>query len=646
MKRGPAPIDEERSSSSPSKFEDDLIIATKFANTEQIVDLVKNNKADVNATDCWGYTPLMIAASNVHKKQYQVTMTLLELGANPNSKNINGETAIMLARESNQVDAVQALTSYQSGHLGKLPEDLFKKILGFLPAYSFKGKNNLNQVSQLFNDVIGDRLKIKIDHIVDSCKNEEDALSILSDEALFKQLETEKLLQIISFVPDLAIRCINEVLPENNNNNLRDRYITILCSKHLKVAQEIIFNANLSGMLSENVILNLSIYHTSLVEDIMNSPVCIQKLEDSEDIDELVDKNVVMAKRLVNMPQFRKRFYDDRDIVLIARHHLEIAEELFSSDFINQLLGEDLAILGQLNEVIANRILDSQVLSEKLESEDLKILAHLQSVANRILETPNFIAKLSGNDLLSFAKHESIAEKILDTPSLLQKINPKMVHFLAVNERIAHKLLGIKNIRGCLNEVQLYHLAKNFDSIAIMLLDSNQLSEECIVMLICDSEQVCIRVLDTPELRSKFELGATLNLCRRNEAFALRLYDFIFSEERDQLLSISFPLIAKKVLENHTAFDFQATDLCRLGLTSYSNALRVVTEPSLYEKLDDKSLFELSGKYVAIAKLIYENTERTSIKNEIKPAVMIHDTVKAYIESKASMKRQLQPKLR
>lgn len=83
----------------------ELIRAVESNNAYQTQNLLAKG-ANPDARNSQGYTALMLAARN---EQPKLAALLLEAGANPNLRNKYGETAVMLASYHGQVDLVKQL---------------------------------------------------------------------------------------------------------------------------------------------------------------------------------------------------------------------------------------------------------------------------------------------------------------------------------------------------------------------------------------------------------------------------------------------------------------------------------------------------------------------------------------------------------
>ncbi|KAH9503412.1 hypothetical protein Btru_072944 [Bulinus truncatus] len=81
-----------------------------IAGNVQIVKILLNQWADINVTDKWDYSPLMLAAQF---KRDRVVSTLLQWGAEVNQpSNFDGKNALLLATECKNCDIVNTLLGY------------------------------------------------------------------------------------------------------------------------------------------------------------------------------------------------------------------------------------------------------------------------------------------------------------------------------------------------------------------------------------------------------------------------------------------------------------------------------------------------------------------------------------------------------
>lgn len=94
-----------------------LIIAVRMRKDKYFfIDLVKNQKASINAIDLKGRTALIHA---VMLKEYEIATTLLELGSSIAIKDSFGKTALDYAYENNDERMIQLIESFQKLELSK-----------------------------------------------------------------------------------------------------------------------------------------------------------------------------------------------------------------------------------------------------------------------------------------------------------------------------------------------------------------------------------------------------------------------------------------------------------------------------------------------------------------------------------------------
>ena len=73
---------------------DALMFAARYSQSNEIIKLLLNRNADVNAKTHWGETALMFAVDKGHIENVKL---LLNLNANVNVKTLQGKTALMKA---------------------------------------------------------------------------------------------------------------------------------------------------------------------------------------------------------------------------------------------------------------------------------------------------------------------------------------------------------------------------------------------------------------------------------------------------------------------------------------------------------------------------------------------------------------------
>ena len=74
-----------------------------------LADYIKNNLTEINETNEYGWTPLMIVLYNSENDNSEFIKILLEWGANINIQNNRGVTALMLATQNSNTDNFETI---------------------------------------------------------------------------------------------------------------------------------------------------------------------------------------------------------------------------------------------------------------------------------------------------------------------------------------------------------------------------------------------------------------------------------------------------------------------------------------------------------------------------------------------------------
>lgn len=577
MKQG-AYFDQEKAIVSTGFYQDELIIAVKCGNTAQIIELVKNKKVDINNTDSWGFSPLMVAVSNKIPNCYQTISTLLEQGADTSAQDITGDTAIMMAYDTSNSDAIKALNSYNvRKSFGLLPDEIFSKVLGFLPAYSFKGMNSINQVANYFSEYLKINSSIckgkSIQEVVDSCTNQQDAINILSDESIIKELNHKNLLDLISFIPDLAIKLIDA------NNFLDGDDLVELTKNSKEIVQAALRNYRFCNVLLRENIVQLVAYHPDLLEYILNNSA-LKKSHDfeSEFILQVVKINPILANNIRNLTGYAGHLVDYESYIAVDEYNSSAVHEIFK-DGNNEPL-----------KARAHQMLDQQAVGEKLSLFDSIVLAALDvSLANRIFEFQ--AVDLDNVELIVFGiLYESIAIRILQNRNLYHHLSYDNLFELAmVHEKAAMLIIDTPDLYTEIMISDLIKIGTKFEAVASRLLDDHEIVEDI----------------------SGFEIAL---MCRNHAA------------------------LSKKVLHNEQIYQrFNAKCLITIAGSSYSNALYILNNPLLCSKLDEHAILFLGSEYYPVA----QNISETELKNmgtteqaHIQSVLLTHNLIKGFLSNK------------
>jgi ankyrin repeat protein/tRNA A-37 threonylcarbamoyl transferase component Bud32 len=159
---------------------------------KDVVKLLLDKGADVNAKDREGRTALMWAASSGN---VDIVKILLDAGADISAKNEDGETALMLAQRNKQVDTMKILEAYLlNKYVGKQQEsisyDVKKTILS-------SREESISEVERDYDIIreIGRGGMCKVYEIKDKKLGKKYAMKVLSDELRVSRRERERFLQ-------------------------------------------------------------------------------------------------------------------------------------------------------------------------------------------------------------------------------------------------------------------------------------------------------------------------------------------------------------------------------------------------------------------------------------------------------------------
>ena len=92
-------------------FEPLLNVACKNVSVETLQTLVEKAQLDVNCTDSYGVTPLMIAAES---RDSDIVMYLLDKGAAPNASDKSGKTVFEYARTNRNLAGTEGYRTLNS----------------------------------------------------------------------------------------------------------------------------------------------------------------------------------------------------------------------------------------------------------------------------------------------------------------------------------------------------------------------------------------------------------------------------------------------------------------------------------------------------------------------------------------------------
>lgn len=345
--------------------------------------------------------------------------------------------------------------------------DIWRHIVGFLPAYKRAGCKSIHNISKDFSlqGWFKNTKKPSIQDVVDSCKSPEDALNILSDEALCQQLSFSEFLRVAGTNPILTQILLKEIpaidlqdleaLARNNltsaNLVLKSRVLSItqkayIVRHHQTLAQEFVNNtgdAELVGIVNQ--------FRYQDLKEILKCIVRTGKFH-------LLEIHTLSAQtRKYYGSNLAAMLLSDPKSPLNKEMHLDDFESLKQKSTLRHTFLFLMSMQGKGHEILDNPSLVSQ-----LEGRDLLVLGkHDQAVAARIFNDDILKSKLISVDKDSRWVDGYLEEEI---PSLIDNEADNDYLFSATSLQLtnkqAHTILNDARFKDRINEYFLYQLCE------------------------------------------------------------------------------------------------------------------------------------------------------------------------------------------
>ncbi len=399
-----------------------------------------------------------------------------------------------------------------------LPDDMIGEILRKLPPSYFIGDKALQTVSKKFNEngkkLIQQKSIIKsVRELINSCKNEADALYILKNQSLRKQLRFFELLQIAGFVKEITHALLKE-------RNLSEWELVNLGSRSQAAAQAILASPKHYQKISDFGLLNLSKNNPFIALQILTTSSLGGNFRPN-DLIILGKYHLTAAWHILRTPALYKKL-NSLCLAYLGQHHEEIALYILKTpELCQNLSSDDLTLLGEVHKSIAAYILNTPELDNKVHSlkiyrfgnhfekeessvfsakkiferykteyaktHDLKMslsswlnsgLAY-QPLCKHLLDTPALCEQLDSNMLFSIGQtHPQLAIAILKTPRLVKKLL-EMIHTLGEkNQLVAEHIFKTQELYDLLSNAQIVKIAQKYESVRDNILNSPQLLDK------------------------------------------------------------------------------------------------------------------------------------------------------------------------
>lgn len=336
--------------------------------------------------------------------------------------------------------------------------DIWRHIVGFLPAYQRVGSKSIHFVSRDFSlkGWFKSSKRPSIQEVIASCKTPEDALYILSDQSICQRLSFSEFLSVAGTNPALTHNLLKQIpaihledldaLASNNpasaNIILKTRVLTInqkatIVRHHQTLAQEFVKNTSDAELIE---IINQFRYQD--LKEILKCMVRTGKYH-LLDIHTLSAQNHIfydgnLAAMLLSDPKspFNKEMhladFESLKNDSILRHSFLFLmgmqgkgqEILDNPSLVSQLEGRDLLVIGKNDKAVATRIFNDDILKSKLISVDKNsrtVDGYLEE------EIPSLIENEAENDYLFSTTNLQLTNKqanqILNDARFKDRIN-------------------------------------------------------------------------------------------------------------------------------------------------------------------------------------------------------------------------------
>ncbi len=484
---------------------------------------------------------------------------------------------------------------------GLTQSGIFDVIASYVPAYRWHGQNKLHVVSKSWNVAVS---QAHLSHkgkahsaskSINACHTAQEALFVLSDEALLTHCRFGEIIHLVALHPELAKRFLSS--PEVQQK-LEPHFLPELASKSDEVANFLLDSDNLRKLLAGWHLARLGRYRPELALRILKDEGLCAKL-DSRNVCEMGEYHFAVADFIMKNDKLRKKLKEFRIVELVKRHET-LALGLLDTPDIDEMSSRELASLGSYHVSVAHQILVTDKFWQKIFSHDLVTLGHShediawlilktphlrakiktgydlsrlcfrhEAVAFYALKTPHLRALLSGEDLGQLgSRHASIAQYILATPELHKMVLDCEERFLTFTGQeviskakgLGLKLMGQNNTEAARHIVQTPLLYNQLSSVELAFLGKNHV-------------EIAWTILKNPTLRNRLDGHALALLGEHNIEIARYILDS--------------PDLSSRLNDG---------DLACLGLEHGEIGMRILREASLRSRLDQR-LIEISRIY-------------------------------------------------
>jgi hypothetical protein len=421
-----------------------------------------------------------------------------------------------------------------------IPNEIFNHVISFLPTYCHFGSNGIRAVCKQWNNNIKKLNHITSQSIIESCQSKEDAINILKDKSLYKNLTFNDYLKIICWIPEMieSILKKEEVVVQLSSDQLviigshsEENFKALVAAISTEHSKKSISSHKIAFLMKQICKQKPKLFNQNIPWDILRDltagyviPIGVNNLNVAEHLYATRRINIYSDKLLLihlsiaekEIEEYGQVMSFDR-LVQIASYHDKTADALLGKpEFNNQLSFIDevkltrgrapqlKAIFQRQQKPVSKLIKEfhsefvlvgwqcpkiSSFLLENVNETTLKQEPELLSVFVRIAFKQEKFAKkmvkkfpdlLNQNDLCTIGRqHASVADVIISTPKLLSKMNiDSLVSIGSKQPKIARFILKHAEYRQQLNKGHLAALGRCHTSIACEIFKDHLLSKK------------------------------------------------------------------------------------------------------------------------------------------------------------------------
>lgn len=298
----------------------------------------------------------------------------------------------------------------------EFPEEVYPIIFNNIAAYKFIGKEKIASVSKTWKNFIEANNffdKKSYSKVIESClQDPEGVLYILGDESIRQYLTFNQILEISGCNPKLALHILG-------TQELLDKFegydLACLGRHNLAIAQHILDTDKLCDALLSGNIVTLGKHHLAIAQHLLDTDKLCNRL-DGFDLAILGRHHPAIAQRILDTQKLYDRLSMSDIDILKGGHlsafpikHLDIDQYIINKQNLNKLNDVDLTNLSRKFPAIAQHVVDTQALRNKIRSSEILELERKCSFVSSVFK---HVANLSNKNEIDVEPNEMDVEPV------------------------------------------------------------------------------------------------------------------------------------------------------------------------------------------------------------------------------------------